>query len=60
MRNIVFIFFITLLSFDISKTDSIALRVDLQPYTIEHNTAGISSTLPFSSIAAAIGYSIKF
>lgn len=60
MRNIVVLFFITLLSFDLSKTDSIALRVDLQPYTMEHNTTGRASTLPFSSIAVAISYSIKF
>ena len=58
MRYILYL--VTLLSFDISKTDSIALRFDVQPYTMEYNNNGKASTLPFSSVTIALGYTIRF
>jgi len=58
MRYILYL--VTLLSFDISKTESIALRFDVQPYTMEHNSNGKASSLPFSFVTIALGYTIRF
>jgi len=60
MRYIFILYLVTFLSFDISKTDSIALRFDIQPYTMENSNQGKPNSLPFSSFTVMLGYSIKF